>query len=132
MSEPGLRAGDGHDVPGSTTRPFEASAVPIVEVVITAQDAAWLASFARSLVDDRLAACAQVVVEVRSTYRWQGEVRDDREARVALHTRAALVDVIVDRTVRAHADDVPCVIALPVVAGNPDYVAWVLDMTGEK
>lgn len=62
---------------------------------------------------------------IRSIYRWQGRVEDEAEARVALHTRQSLVGVIVDRAHREHSYNVPCVIALPVVAGNPAYLDWV-------
>jgi periplasmic divalent cation tolerance protein len=97
----------------------------ICEVVITAADADWLAGFTRRLVEDRLAACGQQVAAIRSIYRWDGAVQDDPEARVALHTRTALVDRIVARANAEHPYDVPCVIALPVVTGNPAYVDWV-------
>jgi periplasmic divalent cation tolerance protein len=99
--------------------------------VITAGSADWLAGFTRALVADRLAACGHTIEVIRSIYRWDGEIQDDREARVNLHTRPDLVDVIVERANRDHPYDVPCVIALPVVGGNPDYVAWVLAETTE-
>lgn len=99
------------------------------EVVITASDADWLAGFARTLVEERLAACGQTVATVRSIYRWNGEVHDEPEARVALHTRAALVPAIVERTGELHPYDVPCVIALPLVGGNPDYLRWIATET---
>jgi len=101
----------------------------VVEVVITAADAEWLAAFTRRLVADRLAACGQQVAAIRSIYRWDGEIHDDPEARVALHTRASLVDRIVERANAEHPYDVPCVLALPVAAGNPAYLEWVLQET---
>jgi len=101
----------------------------ICEVVITAPDADWLADFTRKLVQDRLAACGQNVAAIRSLYRWEGEIQDDAEARVALHTRRSLVPAIVERADRDHPYDVPCVIAVPVVDGNTAYVRWVLAET---
>lgn len=101
----------------------------ICEVVITAADAEWLVAFTRDLVRDRLAACGQNVTPIRSIYRWEGDVQEDSESRVALHTRTELVPAIVDRANRDHPYDVPCVIALPVVAANPAYVAWVIAET---
>jgi periplasmic divalent cation tolerance protein len=99
------------------------------EVVVTAADADWLASFTRTLIDERLAACGHVMPAIRSVYRWQGEVHDQGEARVALHTRRSLVDAIVLRTSELHPYDVPCVIALPLVAGNPAYLDWIRSET---
>lgn len=94
------------------------------EVVITADDAGWLAGFTRTLVEERLAACGHTATAIRSIYRWQGAVHDDAEARVALHTRRALVPAIVARAGELHPYDVPCVIALPIVDGNPAYLEW--------
>jgi periplasmic divalent cation tolerance protein len=97
----------------------------VCEVIITAGDAIWLADFTRKLVEDRLAACGQNIASIRSIYRWEGKVQDDLEARVALHTRARLVATIVERVDRDHPYDVPCVIALPITAGNPRYLDWI-------
>ena len=96
-----------------------------VEVVVTAGSADWLAAFTRGLVDDRLVACGHHIAPIRAVYRWAGAVHDETQARVGLHTRASLVPAIVARADRDHADDVPCVIALPMVGGHPDYLRWI-------
>jgi periplasmic divalent cation tolerance protein len=101
------------------------------EVVVTAPDAGWLAGFTRTLVDERLAACGHVLPAIRSVYRWQGAVHDEGEARVGLHTRRSLVPAIVARTAELHPYDVPCVIALPLVGGNPAYLEWLAAETRE-
>jgi periplasmic divalent cation tolerance protein len=101
----------------------------ICEVVVTAADADWLADFTRKLVGDRLAACGQIIPEIRSIYRWAGAIQDDHEARVMLHTRRSLVPAIIRRADHDHPYDVPCVIALPVISANPAYAQWVLDET---
>ncbi|MCF6508745.1 divalent-cation tolerance protein CutA [Blastococcus sp. MG754426] len=99
------------------------------EVVVTAADADWLAGCTRTLVEERLAACGQHVAPIRSVYRWQGAVHDEPEARVALHTRRDLVPLVVARTRELHPYEVPCVIALPLVGGNPDYLRWIDEET---
>jgi len=104
----------------------------VCEVVITAADAEWLAGFTRRLVEDRLAACGHQTPAVRSIYRWEGAVHDEQEARVALHTRVTLVDQIVARADAEHPYDVPCVLAVPVLGGNPAYLDWVLAMTDQR
>jgi periplasmic divalent cation tolerance protein len=101
----------------------------VCEVIITADDEAWLLEFTRSLVENRLAACGQLVAPIRSIYRWENAVQDDAEGRVALHTRASLVPAIIQRTTSEHSYEVPCVLALPVENGNPDYLAWVIEST---
>lgn len=94
------------------------------EVIITADNADWLADFTRELVEAKLAAGGHNA-PIRSIYRWQGSIEDRSEARVALHTRASLVPAIVERTKAKHSYQVPCVIALPILGGNPDYLAWI-------
>jgi periplasmic divalent cation tolerance protein len=102
---------------------------PVCEVIITADNEDWLINFTRSLIKDRLVACGQHVAPIRSIYRWDGTIHDDREMRVALHTRASLVPEVIDRTRRAHPYEVPCILAIPVERGNPDYVLWVINET---
>ena len=104
---------------------------PISEVIITADSEEWLINFTRSLLKDRLVACGQHIAPIRSVYRWEGSIHDDRETRVALHTRTSLVQHIIDRTRQEHPYAVPCVLAIPVESGNPDYVQWVISETTE-
>lgn len=101
----------------------------LADVTITAADPEWLANFTRGLVQDGLAACGNIIPKVRSIYSWQGNVEDDIEALVILHTRKALVPHIIERTKKEHADDTPQVIALAVTDANPDYRQWLLDST---
>ena len=101
------------------------------EVVVTAADTDWLAGFTRTLVEERLAACGHVIGPIRSVYRWQGAVHDEPEARVALHTRRSLVPAVVARTAELHPYDIPCVIAMSLKDGNPEYLRWILDETRE-
>ena len=100
----------------------------ICEVIITADDEGWLVDFTRSLVTDRLAACGHHQ-PIRAVYRWQGAIQEERETRVALHTRQSLVPTIIERAREAHPYDVPCVLTLPVLDGNPAYLEWVLAET---
>ena len=103
--------------------------IEFCEVVVTADDADWLAGFTRTLVEERLAACGHQIAAIRSVYRWEGAVHDELEARVALHTRRSLVAALTARVVALHPYDVPCVIALPLVGGNPAYLRWIADET---
>ena len=103
----------------------------ICEVIITADDEEWLITFTRSLLDVRLVACGHIA-PITSIYRWDGRIHDDREMRVALHTRSSLVQEVIDRTRQAHPYEVPCILAIPVETGNPDYVQWVISETTES
>lgn len=99
------------------------------EIVITDADPERLVALTRTLVEERLVACGQHVAPIRSVYRWEGAVHDDVEARVALHTRRSLVDAVVTRATELHEYEVPCVLAVPLVGGNPAYLRWVHEQT---
>jgi periplasmic divalent cation tolerance protein len=97
----------------------------ISEVIFTADNPEWLATFARQLVEERWCACAQQINPVQSIYRWDGAIHDDPEIRVALHTRAKLVPALIDRIKKDHPYDVPCILAFSIDNANGDYAAWV-------
>lgn len=84
---------------------------------------------ARALVGERLAACANVLDGMTSVYWWEGEVQEEREVALVAKTRAELVEAVVQRVKRLHSYRCPCVVALPVVSGNPDFLAWVREET---
>lgn len=106
--------------------------VDLVAVTVTADDPGWLAAFVRGLVEDRLAACGNIVPGVRSIYRWQGKVEDARESLAVLHTTADRVAPIIERADREHSYDTPQVVAVTVTDAHPGYRAWVLAETGHE
>ena len=81
------------------------------------------------LVSDRLCASGHNFAPIRTIYRWQGQVHDKTEGRVALRTRRSLVPQIVDRAKREHPYEVPSVVAVPIIDGGPDYLVWILEQT---
>lgn len=80
---------------------------------------------ARALVERRLCACVNVIGDVRSVYRWEGEVKDDPEALLVLKTTAAAFGVLRDTVLELHPYDLPEVIALPVSEGHGPYLDWI-------
>jgi periplasmic divalent cation tolerance protein len=82
-------------------------------------------SIGRTVVQERLAACANVVDGMTSIYWWQGALEQAVEAMLILKTRAELVERLIERIRQLHSYDCPCVVALPVAAGNPDYLDWI-------
>lgn len=101
----------------------------LCEVVITAPDPDWLLRLTRQLVTEGLCASVHNFAPVRSIYRWQGEVHERVEGRASLHTRTELVQEIVRRVKAEHPYEVPGISARPIIAGNPDYLQWMLDET---
>ncbi len=99
-------------------------------VLITAPAGESAAGIARDLVERRLAACVNLVREVRSIYRWEGAIQDDREDLLIVKTTASRVADLLARVREVHPYTVPEVIALPVDAGSESYLRWVEAETG--
>jgi periplasmic divalent cation tolerance protein len=85
---------------------------------------------ARTLVDERLAAAVNIVPGVRSVYRWRGSVEEASETLLIAKTTSALVARLTERVIGLHSYECPAVVAVPVCAGNPDYLAWIVEQTG--
>jgi periplasmic divalent cation tolerance protein len=79
----------------------------------------------RTVVEERLAACANVLDGMTSIYWWQGALEQAGEAVLILKTRTELVERLTVRIGELHSYECPCVVALPVAAGNPDYLDWI-------
>ena len=96
-------------------------------VYITCKDQEQAAQIGRALVAERLAACANIIDPMRSFYWWDGQIQDDQECVLIAKTRADRMEALVDRVRALHSYEVPCVVGLPIEAGNPDYLNWVAE-----
>ena len=97
----------------------------VLVVLVTAPTPERAAELARTLVEERLAACGNVVPAIRSIYRWEGKVVDEPEALLVLKTTRARLDALRDRVLALHPYQVPEVLALSVEGGAAGYLAWV-------
>lgn len=79
----------------------------------------------RTLVQERLAACANVIPSITSVYWWEDAVQEDTEAALVLKTRQALLDKVTARVRELHSYDCPCVVALPITGGNRAFLDWI-------
>lgn len=82
------------------------------------------------LVEERLCACVNLVREVKSLYWWKGKVEEDEESLLVGKTSLARVGDLVKRVKEVHPYTVPEIVALPIVAGNPDYLGWMDESLG--
>ena len=93
-------------------------------VLITAPDRETATRLARALVDERLAACVNLVPGIRSIYRWEGRVEEDDEVLLLVKTSRLRLDSL-ERRVRAlHPYDVPELVFLSISGGSDPYLAW--------
>jgi periplasmic divalent cation tolerance protein len=95
-----------------------------VWVYVTAASAADAEAIGRAAVEARLAACANVLGATKAIYWWDGKVESAPEAALVLKTRSALVPALTEKIKALHGYDCPCVVALPIVGGNPDFLDW--------
>ena len=93
-------------------------------VFCTCPDAPTASRLARALVDERLAACVNVIGGVASTNRWNGEVHVDDEVLLVIKTMADRFEAMRSRLVALHPYDVPEVLAIEPAAGAAPYLAW--------
>ncbi len=94
-----------------------------IYVTVANQDEAR--KIAKAVVEERLAACANIIPGVESVYWWQGEVRSYSESVVILKTDSARVEVLTAKINQLHSYDVPCVVALAIQGGNDDFLNWI-------
>lgn len=98
-------------------------------VLTTAGSEAEAETIAKTLVEEQLAACVNLVSPIRSLYRWEGAVADDREWLLFIKTRADYFSALEARIKALHSYQVPEVIALPVVMGSAVYLRWLHEAT---
>ena len=81
-------------------------------------------TIARTLIDERLIACANILGKMTSVYRWEGTVVEDEEIAGLLKTRRDMAARATERVKELHSYDLPCVVGLPIQGGNPDFIGW--------
>ena len=80
---------------------------------------------ANMLLNQKKGACVNILPKVRSLFWWQDKLDSAQESLLIVKTRASLLSEIVSMVREVHSYDVPEVIALPVIGGNPDYLEWI-------
>ncbi len=106
--------------------PVEAEYLVVLVTVATAETGVRLG---RQLVEERLAACVQVLGSGAAIYRWQGELYVDPQAQLIIKTSSATWEPLRRRIIELHVDEVPEILALPVLDGLPAYLSWLHDST---
>ncbi|HIC85603.1 MAG TPA: divalent-cation tolerance protein CutA [Desulfobacterales bacterium] len=94
-------------------------------VYITASDLQEARKIGRELVACRLAACVNIIDNMNSFYWWEGEIQDDREVVLIAKTKEPLVQELVEKVKSMHSYSCPCVVSLPVLNGNPEFLKWI-------
>lgn len=100
-----------------------------IYVTASSEDEARL--IARTVVEERLAACANLLGAVQSVYWWEGELCEGEEIALVLKTSSHQKTELIDRVKQLHSYDCPCVVCLPIADGNPAFLDWIRAETAE-
>jgi periplasmic divalent cation tolerance protein len=103
----------------------ELAGAPSVRVILTTAPPGKARDLAAALVEERLAACVNLVPGLRSLYRWEGSLRDDPETLLVIKTTAERAGDVARRIRALHSYELPEVLVLGVEGGSAGYVEWV-------
>jgi periplasmic divalent cation tolerance protein len=101
-------------------------------IFVTTASEQEAASISRALVEEGLAACANIVPRIRSIYRWQGKIWDEREALIIIKSREDLFERIRGRVKELHSYEVPEITAIKIDRGDSGYMQWIESVTTRK
>ena len=93
-------------------------------VLITVGSEEEAHKIAELLVNEKKAACVNIVPGIDSIFSWEGKIDSAQESLLLVKTRASLFPEIVELVKRMHSYEVPEIIALPIIAGSEDYLKW--------
>ncbi len=100
-----------------------------IQVITTTPDREMAAAIARSLLENRLAACVQITEGVTSYYWWDGKIDRSDECVCTIKTGSHLYEAVQKKIREIHSYDVPEIIAVPITAGSREYLEWIADET---
>ncbi len=103
------------------------SDILVLFVTVGSEDEAL--KIAKTIVQEKLAACVNIIPAIRSVYMWQGEVCDDKELLLLIKTPRKLFSKLMNRIKELHSYEVPEIIAVSLSEGIEDYLSWVMDVT---
>ena len=96
-----------------------------IVIFVTASTEEEAHRIAELLLNQRKAACINIIPKVDSLFWWQGKLDSARESLLIIKTAASLLPEIVDLVKSGHSYEVPEIIAMPIVGGNEDYLRWI-------
>ena len=98
-------------------------------VFITASKEDEAVTIAKALVEEKLAGCVNIIRNLRSIYRWKGNIEDDKEVLMIAKTKKKLFKALEKKVKELHSYSVPEIIAMPITEGSKDYLKWLNNAT---
>ena len=79
----------------------------------------------RALIESQLAACVNIIDNMRSLYMWENKLQDDREVILIAKTVNGHLAALIEKVKSMHSYDCPCIVSIPVEDGNPAFLKWI-------
>ncbi len=114
----------------ATAEEFDAE--PVRVMYVTAPNVETARTIARTVVEERLAACVNIVPGVISIYEWQGALNEEEECCLILKMRASSEQALRERILALHPYEIPALVSWPLSSGHPAFLAWVRAQTAES
>ena len=96
-----------------------------VLILVTASQKSEAEQIGQALVEEKLAACCNIVENISSIFHWKGKICREQECLLLIKSTRGNIDDIITRVKKLHSYEVPEIIALPIIAGSDDYLEWV-------
>ena len=100
-----------------------------IVVLVTASSKEEANKIARGLLEEKLAACVNILAGLESRFWWQGKIDSAQEVLLVIKTRKTLFNKLAKKVKSLHSYTVPEIIALPIISGNKAYLDWINDCT---
>ena len=107
----------------------EGEDVGYVIIMVTTPGPEPAKTIAMALVEEQIVACVSIIDKITSIFRWKGKVEEESECLLLIKTRTERVQDVISKVKSLHSYDVPEIIALPIVDGNPSYLKWIDEVT---
>jgi len=98
-------------------------------IYITAPAFGEAEKIADTLVEERLAACVNIIPQMKSVYRWEGKINRENEVVLIAKTKTALVEKLTQKIKSIHSYSCPCIVSVEITGGNPDFIEWIVSET---
>jgi periplasmic divalent cation tolerance protein len=76
------------------------------------------------IVEEKLAACVNIIASIESIYLWKGEIEEDKESILIAKTKVSNIDKIIKRVKEIHSYETPAILAIPIIDGSKDYLEY--------
>lgn len=101
----------------------------LIIILMTASSIEEADLISNSLLEKKLIACSNIINDMKSTFWWNGNIQKENEVLIIAKSTKALLDNIITEVRSIHSYDVPEILAIPILGGNPDYLDWITEAT---